>query len=762
LHSVGFLHYVVTKRTAFSSSHRKQENLGKEGVMKLIKTPSGRRKFLATAGVTSASVLALGKLRGVVDPVLGTQVAMAADMAGATYAKGADYRYPNLLSPIKIGDKILKNRIFNPVSQPHMLNGPENFPADILRSYYMRVAKTAAVVTVRFDTGQTPRKERFNDSAHMMIFDLDDYGVQNYICQMIEGIHSMGALAITDLDLGEKSTGGGGGAPAGGRGGGAPGGPGGMPPGGQQGAGGGRGDMPGGMAGGPGGMPGGPEGGAGGQGGMPGGMPQGMGMASTAAPVKIEDIITAARKMVDQGLDLVHIGAVGSVSDTSSVNTAIEKMEAVKRNTNLITIMNTPGSGPGEMSSNPAEDAVALAKKFEGLVDIWRAGGGPTTGFSQDAGDPSCLEVTTAIKKSGVKTIAMAGGGFIYPDKNEEYIASGRCDMVALARPVISDQDYGKKLYEGRGEDIVPCVLCQKCHGTSFVKDWFSVCTVNPKIGIDLAVRLIDAPKASKQVAVIGGGPAGMKAAITAVERGHKVTLYEKEGTLGGLLRRYSDASPYKWPYKAYKDYLVRQVNKLGIEVKLNTTATPEMIKAKAYDVGMVAIGSDPVMPKIPGVDAKNVYNVVDVFGKDKELGKNVAFIGAGEFGTESALYLARAGINVTVMTSEKELVVNDRPHGPNTVIAAYRAMKNFTGVTQATPKSISAGKVTYADSTGSEKSVQADSVVIYAGLKPKQDEALKFSGTAKKAIYAIGDCSGRCGNIQKATRHAFFMASQI
>ena len=149
----------------------------------------------------------------------------------------------------------------------------------------MNVAKTAAVITVRFDTGQTPRKERSRDSAHMMIFDLDDYGVQNYICQTIEGIHCMGALAVTDLDLGEKSKGGGGGAPAGARGAGAPGDRGGMPPGGQPGAGGGRGEMPGGMPGGP--------------GGIPGGMPQGVGgAASTAAPVKIEDIITAAKKMV--------------------------------------------------------------------------------------------------------------------------------------------------------------------------------------------------------------------------------------------------------------------------------------------------------------------------------------------------------------------------------------------------------------------------------------------------------------------------------
>ncbi len=88
--------------------------------------------------------------------------------------------------------------------------------------------------------------------------------------------------------------------------------------------------------------------------------------------------------------------------------------------------------------------------------------------------------------------------------------------------------------------------------------------------------------------------------------------------------------------------------------------------------------------------------------------------------------------------------------------------MKNFTPLTQATAKNISDGKVTYLDSTGSEKTIQADSIVIFGGLKAKQDEALKFSGTAKKAFYTIGDCTGRCGNIQKATRSAFFMASQV
>ena len=116
--------------------------------------------------------------------------------------------------------------------------------------------------------------------------------------------------------------------------------------------------------------------------------------------------------------------------------------------------------------------------------------------------------------------------------------------MIAMARAFICDPEYGKKAYEGRGEDVVPCIRCNKCHGMTQGRPWFSFCSVNPKIGIAHRVdRMIEAPAASKKVAVIGGGPAGMKAAIMAAERGHKVTLYEKNDSLGGQLRHTDFAS---------------------------------------------------------------------------------------------------------------------------------------------------------------------------------------------------------------------------
>jgi len=238
------------------------------------------------------------------------------------------------------------------------------------------------------------------------------------------------------------------------------------------------------------------------------------------------------------------------------------------------------------------------------------------------------------------------------------------------------------------------------------------------------------------------------------------VTLYEKGSSLGGLLR-HSDYSSYKWAIKDFKDYLIKRIDELGVTVILNTSATAEMIKAKGYDTILVAVGSDPIVSKIPGADGSNVYNIIDSYSKEKSMGKNIVFIGGGEFGADAGMHLAKTGHNVTMLTSEKELFPNDRPHYPITIIEAYQDLKNFSIITEGTATGISAGKVTYKDTAGSEKSIPADSVVVYSGLKPKKDESLKFYGSAKQ-FFTVGDCSEKGGNIQKCIRSAFFTASEV
>jgi pyruvate/2-oxoglutarate dehydrogenase complex dihydrolipoamide dehydrogenase (E3) component len=185
------------------------------------------------------------------------------------------------------------------------------------------------------------------------------------------------------------------------------------------------------------------------------------------------------------------------------------------------------------------------------------------------------------------------------------------------------------------------------------------------------------------------------------------------------------------------------------------------MIKAKDYDAIVVAVGAEPNIPRIPGADRKNVYSINNVYGKEKQLGKNVVIVGAGGYGVETGIYLAKAGHQVTILASGKELVEASGPHQLENIARAFKNMGNCSAIMEAITTSISEGKVTYKDGAGREKSIKADSVVLYSGLKARQDEAMKFSGLASQ-IFIIGECTGVDSGVQKSQRSALFAASQI
>jgi thioredoxin reductase len=377
---------------------------------------------------------------------------------------------------------------------------------------------------------------------------------------------------------------------------------------------------------------------------------------------------------------------------------------------------------------------------------------------------PWTLPFAQAIKEAGLNIITAPNGGFHDPALNESFIAGGKTDMVAMATPLFADPEYVQKAYEGRAEDIVPCVRCHGCHGISrTIGPWFDTCSVNPTWGLsETKKKSIRTPTTVKKVAVIGGGPAGMKAAITAAERGHKVTLYEKGDALGGLLR-HTDHTKWKWSYRDYKDYLVKQTRKAGIDVKLGMEMTPALVKPKGFDTILAATGAVPIVPKIPGVDGDHVYNILEAYQRKDSLGKKVVIIGSGVYGTETAICLAKDGHRVMVLASGREMIPASHigPHNMENQIDLYQNHENISHELQTLPTKISKGKVFYRDANGIEKSVKADSVVIYSGLKPKMDEALEFSGAAPQVLL-LGDCTGNGGTVQKTTRSAYFIASQV
>jgi pyruvate/2-oxoglutarate dehydrogenase complex dihydrolipoamide dehydrogenase (E3) component len=197
----------------------------------------------------------------------------------------------------------------------------------------------------------------------------------------------------------------------------------------------------------------------------------------------------------------------------------------------------------------------------------------------------------------------------------------------------------------------------------------------------------------------------------------------------------------------------------------MNTTATPEMIKAGKYDTVLVATGAD-IIPSRMKTDGSKVYNILEAYAKKDEIeknGKNVVVVGAGKFGLEVGLGLLKDGHKVTVLGSGNQLVEEELRGAHNMMHQEdiYRSSPDFSYALGVTVKDITGGKVTYTDSTGASKTIQADTIIVWSGLKPRMDEAEKFIGSADDVLF-LGDCTGQGGTIQKTIRSAFFVASQV
>ena len=371
------------------------------------------------------------------------------------------------------------------------------------------------------------------------------------------------------------------------------------------------------------------------------------------------------------------------------------------------------------------------------------------------------VEFAAAIKKA-VKTPVAVVGGLDEPELMEQVLAEGKADIIAVGRSIIADAQMPDKLRGGRADDVTPCIRCNHCISESFVpyvkySSRLTRCSVNPVAGREYTEKDVCPALIPKKVLVIGGGPAGMEAAITLADRGHRVILAEKSGRLGGAIRFAGHVS-FKSKLDQLMQVLIRRVERRKITVMLNTGMTPELARSLRPDAIVCAIGADPIVPPVPGVDLEIAVSAVGMHEHMEEIGQNVVILGGGLVGCEESILLGELGKKVTVLEMKPELC-RDAPFLHHEAVLLEMERLGITARTGMQCTGILPDGVT-AEQDGKEIKLPADTVIIAAGLAPKLDEAESFRSCAPE-FWKIGDCR-QARNVRLAIHEGYDAGSYI
>lgn len=305
------------------------------------------------------------------------------------------------------------------------------------------------------------------------------------------------------------------------------------------------------------------------------------------------------------------------------------------------------------------EDTIKIARHLESIgIDAINVSSGiyesaPT--IIEPASYPQGWKkhLAAAIKKN-VKIPVIATNNIKDPEVAEQLLEENVCDFVALGRAHLADPEWANKARSGRSDEINHCLGCLYCFA-SLSDGGHIKCAVNPCCGREVEYKYMEKNGDGRTVAVIGGGPAGIKAALTLKERGYAPVIFEALDKLGGQLNT-ADKPILKEKLAAYKKSLITQVEKAGIEVRLNTRADVEMIKAIKPAGVFLATGGSPIIPKLPGIDGSNVMTAEEVLLGKKNPSGNIAVIGGGITGMETAETLAAKGNKITLVEMTGEI----------------------------------------------------------------------------------------------------------
>jgi NADPH-dependent 2,4-dienoyl-CoA reductase/sulfur reductase-like enzyme len=340
----------------------------------------------------------------------------------------------------------------------------------------------------------------------------------------------------------------------------------------------------------------------------------------------------------------------------------------------------------------------------------------------------------------GIKLVVsipvIAVGRIRTPELANQILEENKADLISMGRALIADPNLPIKALQGKTEEIIPCISCNRC--VLSIRKGALQCAVNPETGREATFipKKTDRPK---KVWVIGGGPAGMKAAEIAALRGHQVTLYEKKESLGGKFLL-AAIPPKKEILREFVDYLVRQVEKLPIKIIVGKPFTPASLRRGKPDGVIIATGAKPFFPPIDGIQDSKVIPVEDALLGDLSLGSKVLVVGGGGIGAEVADYLSEIGKEVTLIEMLEGIALDLVAHLQYFLNKRLRE-KKVQILTSTKATRFEKGGLWVEDSQGTRKLEGYDSIVLALGSTPN-DEIVKSLKAKVPEVYVIGDAS--------------------
>lgn len=359
------------------------------------------------------------------------------------------------------------------------------------------------------------------------------------------------------------------------------------------------------------------------------------------------------------------------------------------------------------------------------------------------------LDIAAQIKEH-VNVPVMSQGKMQNPADAEAAVKDGKADFIGLGHMAISDPYWVKKVERNETYDIVPCIGCNECLFAGF-SGMIMQCAVNPRAFAEDYYPVVPGDS-NKRVLVVGGGPGGIMAALTAAERGMQVELWEKRNELGGLLLA-AGGPRFKKDVKDYVEYLVGKLNRSTVKVSLMKEATAEKVLAGNYDKVIVGTGAEAIMPPIPGIDKDFVVGANDLLTNEKSYGKKVVVLGSGLVGCETACHCAENAEEVTMIEMLPEILMTT-VHSKNNDQALRQLIEdcNVKSITSAKVVEFKDNTVVY-EIDGVTKTIEVDTVAIAAGYRSRTSLYDQINGKVDCDI--VGDAE-KPDNILKAVHRGF------